>query len=36
MQGNTYQKYYMKINIFIFKNKVLVYKNIKKNIDESK
>jgi hypothetical protein len=35
MQGNTYQKYYMKINIFIFKNKVLVYKNIKKNIDES-
>jgi hypothetical protein len=29
MQGQTHQQYYLKINIFIFKNKLYLYKTQK-------
>jgi hypothetical protein len=34
MQGRTYKKYYLKINVFILKNKIHLYKTKKKIIDE--
>jgi len=35
MQGCTYYKYYLKIIFFIFKNKIHLYKRLKKIINES-
>ena len=35
IQGCTYQKYYLKINIFYFKNKFHLYKDKIKIIDKS-
>jgi hypothetical protein len=35
MQDCIYYKYYLKIKFFIFKNKVHLYKRLKKNINES-